>query len=88
MFDKDDYSDQKEYQKALEEYNDILSALIAAHDYRNGFIPGDCERFNELTDFDPDWYDHNFGKRISTRMYCWLVGLKMAYEKYMEQNNL
>ena len=75
------YEDEQEYEEALKEYNEFINDFIEAHDYHNGFCSDNYDIVKKIEKFDPEWYEHDFGRCISTRVYCWLVGLQMAWEQ-------
>lgn len=75
------YGDYELYLEELEEYEEAIEAFISAHDYHEGFQYALCEKMNAIEELDGEWYEHNFGRCISTRVYCWLVGLEMAWEQ-------
>lgn len=76
-----DYNDCEQYLEELEEFKETIESIISSHDYYKGFQSGACEKMEEVESLDPEWYEHNFGQCISTRVYCWLVGLQMAWEQ-------
>lgn len=79
-----DYDCQSEYEQDYMDFIEVIESFILAHDYHKGFVARDCEYLQDLEEMDPDYYKHEFGKCISPRVYYWLVGLEMAYEKCVE----
>lgn len=86
---RDDYDEgedgHEQYLEDKEEFWETIESFIQAHDRHYGFQEANCDRFDELQEIDGEWYEHEFGRCISTRVYCWLVGLEMAWENYVSQ---
>lgn len=79
--DKEEYEDDWQYEDAVDEFKEIIESYINAHDYHRGFNAADCDKFEQLEELDCEWWEHNFGEVLAPRLYCWFVGLEMAWEQ-------
>lgn len=77
--------DDEEYlePEELSERKEFIQDLLDHMSYIDGLVHMSDEQKEKLSEYDSDWWEwiSGCGRKVHTRVICWLVGLNMAYEQ-------
>lgn len=76
-----DFRDMQDVE-IIADFEELIRIFTEKYEIGNGPYPQ--EAVDTIEKYDPDWYESEFsniGRRISSRIYFWSEGLKMAWEQ-------
>lgn len=86
LLEEDASEEEKEqFEEDLETIKDHIDDCYISR--TEGFIPDDTVR-DLLDKYDPEWWEHGYGEKISNRVYLWSVGLNMAVDQLLKEGKL